>query len=332
MLIVAEASGIDDATYNFRTLLSEHRLEFWTVEKNSITGRLETREVKREGPTGLITTTTLSGIHPENETRLLSLAVDDSEEHTIEAKEAIADKYLDSGPDPDLEPYRNIQRVLGPVKVRIPYAKFLAEHTPKTPGRILRDLNKLLILVEAAAVLPQQHRGHHDDGAIEAKLADYYVAKTIAEEALVISLYGLHPNTLKIIEAIKVLSAKRRNGSAIPVDEVIISTDELADYLGRAKSTISKWNKPLDEYGWIVHEGQKNYYRIGREIPFNRSFLPPVEAVAEAFPNLARDFQIIDPITGKEIVLRETPAVANRDPGDPITGKEIILKEETNTL
>ncbi len=40
------------------------------------------RLIEREGPTGLIVTTTQVGLHPENETRLLSVPANDTPEQT----------------------------------------------------------------------------------------------------------------------------------------------------------------------------------------------------------------------------------------------------------
>jgi hypothetical protein len=59
----------DFATYLIRSLLSEGRLRYETVEKNK--EGLVPRLIEREGPTGLIVTTTSLRLHPENETRML---------------------------------------------------------------------------------------------------------------------------------------------------------------------------------------------------------------------------------------------------------------------
>jgi hypothetical protein len=59
------------ATYLMRSLLSEGRVRYETVEKTS--EGMKPRLIEREGPTGLIVTTTAVKLHPENETRMLSL-------------------------------------------------------------------------------------------------------------------------------------------------------------------------------------------------------------------------------------------------------------------
>ena len=78
IIVLYEAAGLtgDFGTYLVRSLLSEGRICYETVEKTK--DGLKARRIEREGPTGLITTTTAVGLHPENETRLLSVNVTDT--------------------------------------------------------------------------------------------------------------------------------------------------------------------------------------------------------------------------------------------------------------
>ena len=74
-LVIYEAEGLQGgiASYLLRSLLTEGRLRYVTVE-GTPEGPRE-RVIEREGPTGLITTTTAIRMHPENETRLFSIPV-----------------------------------------------------------------------------------------------------------------------------------------------------------------------------------------------------------------------------------------------------------------
>ena len=77
-LVIYEAAGMasDFATYLIRSLLSEGCIRYETVEKTK--DGLVSRLIEREGPTGLIVTTTSLRLHPENETRMLSLTITDT--------------------------------------------------------------------------------------------------------------------------------------------------------------------------------------------------------------------------------------------------------------
>jgi hypothetical protein len=97
-LVIYEAAGMnsDFQTYLMRSLLSEGRLRYETVEKTS--EGMKPRLIEREGPTGLIVTTTAVKLHPENETRLISLTVTDTQQQTRDIMAALADEGAADGP------------------------------------------------------------------------------------------------------------------------------------------------------------------------------------------------------------------------------------------
>jgi hypothetical protein len=84
--------------------LSEGRVRYETVEKTS--EGLRPRLIEREGPTGLLVTTTSISLHPENETRMLSLTVLDTPEQTREVLLTIADETVSN---PDITPWHALQ-------------------------------------------------------------------------------------------------------------------------------------------------------------------------------------------------------------------------------
>jgi hypothetical protein len=63
-LVIYEAAGLggETAQYLMRSLLSEGRIRYETVDKT--TDGMKSRLIEREGPTGLIVTTTKAGLHP----------------------------------------------------------------------------------------------------------------------------------------------------------------------------------------------------------------------------------------------------------------------------
>ena len=96
-LVIYEAAGMasDFATYLIRSLLSEGRLRYETVEKTK--DGLAPRLIEREGPTGLIVTTTSLRLHPENETRMLSLTITDTHDQTAAVFRALAQENAPGG-------------------------------------------------------------------------------------------------------------------------------------------------------------------------------------------------------------------------------------------
>jgi hypothetical protein len=141
----------DFATYLIRSLLSEGRLRYETVEKTK--DGLVPKLIEREGPTGLLVTTTALCLHPENETRMLSLTVTDTTEQTAHVFQALAAGARD---DVDLTPWQALQTWLatGSTSVVVPFAKDLASLVPPVAVRLRRDFKTVLTLICAHASAP----------------------------------------------------------------------------------------------------------------------------------------------------------------------------------
>jgi hypothetical protein len=173
-LMIYEAAGLGSefSQYLMRSLLSEGRVRYETVEKTR--DGLISRLIEREGPTGLIVTTTRTGLHPENENRLLSIEVDDSPEQTRSVLLAQADGNP-SGPGPDLAPFHAFQRILEIEKpeVVVPFAYALAEGCDPQAVRLRRDFPALLTLIKAHTLIHSVHRNKDAEGRIIAEPNDY---------------------------------------------------------------------------------------------------------------------------------------------------------------
>jgi hypothetical protein len=91
-VILCEAAGMtsDLATHLMRSLLSEGKIRHETIERTNL--GLQPKLMEREGPTGLILTTTGANLHPENETRMLSLTARDDPLQTAGVLRSLADR------------------------------------------------------------------------------------------------------------------------------------------------------------------------------------------------------------------------------------------------
>src|ERR1700719_1550305 len=157
-LVIYEAAGMasEIATYLIRSLLSEGCLRYETVEKtrNGLVPRL----IEREGPTGLIVTTTSLRLHPENETRMLSLTITDTHVQTAAVFRALAQET--NRAEIDLTRWQALQTWLatGPNGVVIPFADRVAGLVPPLAVRLRRDFKPVLTLVRAHALLHRASR------------------------------------------------------------------------------------------------------------------------------------------------------------------------------
>jgi len=306
-LIIFEVHGFRDDDYTehlIRTLLSENKITYAVVEKNNNDGH-ETKIIEREGPTGLITTTTLSNIHDENETRLFSITLDEKSDQTKDIKLNIAKSYglTSSNENNDvLNDLLNLQKILDTHPVFIPFAEILAELTPDEPLRIRRDFQRILAVIEASALLHQYQRETKEYNGIKhivAGLEDYFIAKLILENPLGLTIQNNYPQTLEIVKEIKNIHKKTTK-------PVLIK--DLMKKLNKKRMSITRWLKPALENGWIENIGEEGKGKPFKLIPNNSDeheitadFLPLIESLLDSFPDMAHNFKVINPITGESL-------------------------------
>lgn len=181
--MIYEAAGMasDFATYLIRSLLSEGRLRYETVEKTR--DGLVPKFIEREGPTGLIVTTTSVHLHSENETRMLSLTVSDTREQTAAVFRALANGGMQGT---DLSQWQALQTWLttSNCEVVIPYAAGLADMMPPVAVRLRRDFNTVPTLIRAHALLHRASRESDAEGRIVAEMADYAAVRELVAELI----------------------------------------------------------------------------------------------------------------------------------------------------
>lgn len=190
-LVLYEATALrEDAednltAYFVRSLLSEGRIEYPVTVRDQKEGGWTTKTIIKEGPTGLIVTTTKTRVHAENETRLLSLNTNDTREQTQAIFKALADE---SEHGIDKREWRKLQSWLQTAehRVTVPFAPQLAGLVPPVAVRLRRDFGAVLALIRAHAILHQLSRDRDREGRIIATIADYaevreLVAPIIAE-------------------------------------------------------------------------------------------------------------------------------------------------------
>ena len=273
MLLLYEAAGLGSelATYLMRSLLSEGRVRYTTVEKTR--SGLQPRTIEREGPTGLITTTTAVKLHPENETRLLSLTIADSPEQTKAVLLAQARPALDVGPL--REPWQDLQTYLESANhaTVIPYAEPLAEQIPPVAVRLRRDFPALLALIRAHALLHQETRPRDTDGRVVATLADYAAVRELVSDLIADGAEQAVPESVR-----QTVAAVRRcaGGSSREV-----TVQEVARTLGIDKSAASRRVRVALDRGYLenleTQRGRPLRLVLGDPLPEDQVILPEPE-------------------------------------------------------
>lgn len=272
-LVFYEAAGLssDLASYILRSLLSEGRIRYETVIKGK--DGLESKLIDREGPTGCILTTTAPSMHPENETRLLSITVSDSQEQTRDILHAIA-RGDDTGA-PDLSQWHALQEWLdhaGHVVV-FPYAEKLADLIPPVAVRLRRDFTMVLNLIRAHAILHQATREHDEDNRIIATVEDYRAIRDLIADSVSDGVGATVPDSVR--QTVK------------GVQEVVSQSNphatlqHLATVLKLDKSATSRRVKVCINKGYLIntqnHKGKPMQLTLGDPLPEEVEILPSPE-------------------------------------------------------
>jgi hypothetical protein len=324
-LVFFEAQGQQGEMqeYLIRSLISEGRLLYGTVEK--IEGQLQTVTIEKQGPTNFITTTTAAEVHAENETRLWSLVVDDSETTTGQVLALQAQRAAGQVTQVDTAHWLAAQRWLeqaGAHAAIIPFAPELAKHLPRKPLRLRRDHDRLLGLIEIIAVLYQRQRERDAEGRVIATLADYAMARELVEPTLRAAVYGVTQKTLDLVAALNDILAERgTDGTA--------NYSDLAARTGKRKAFISRWLRPAIEAGLVVNlESEKGKTARLQRGPVAMDLRPILPPVATLLPD-GQTVRFIDPLTGKPKFFPEPPPPSGGN-GETVDTEPGGASDETN--
>jgi len=279
MLVVYEADGIagELASALLRTLLSEGQIKYTTVEAGK--DGIVPRTIHRPGPTGLITTTTALKLHPENETRLLSVTVPDTKEQTsaVMASWALAA----AGGDPvilEYAPWHDLQDWLAvdPPEISIPYAPHLAAQVPPAAVRLRRDFIAVLTLIQAHALLHRASRDTDPTGRLQATLADYAAVRELVDPLISAGVENsVTPEVRETVEAVEKLLA---DGNVLGEPRAV-SQGEVAAHMELDKTTVSRRVKRTISEGYLRDErqrGRESQLVLGEPLPTDKPILPTV--------------------------------------------------------
>jgi hypothetical protein len=278
-IVVYEAAGMagEMATYLMRSLISEGCIRYETAEstKDGVHARL----IEREGPTGLITTTTRISLHPENETRMLSLNITDTQEQTRNVFLALAES--ESREVPDFTRWLSLQTWIehADQDVVIPFAAPLASIVPTTATRLRRDFQTILSLIKAHAILHQAQRSRDSKERIQATLDDYSAVRELIEDLVAAGVQASVPDIVReTVEAVRRIN----NSGVYELTEL-----EIANELQLDKSTTSRRIRDAIARGFLenLQDRRGRPARIvltDQVLPDDQCILPTVDELLNA--------------------------------------------------
>jgi hypothetical protein len=217
-----------------------------------------------------LTTTTRIFLHPENETRLLSVPVDDSPQQTRAVMRKVA---KDEGRGVDFARWHALQTWLQGAehRVTIPFAERLAELIPPVAVRLRRDFGTLLALIRAHATLHQATRERDGAGRIVATLADYAVVRDLVGTLMAEGVEAsVSPTMRATVDAVRVLKATH------PTQAVTVK--RVANQLGIDSPAALRRVRMASERGYLKNEetrkGRPANLVLADPLPEDRVLLP----------------------------------------------------------
>jgi hypothetical protein len=278
MLVVGEAVGVAGPKTGdlLREMLSSGHIKHATVENRD--GELVSKTVEREGPTGLISTTTSLKLHGETETRLLSVRIGDSKaaQRAIQARWGARLAGDDDDEVVDLDRWREFGGWLesGEHRVVAPFGRKLGELMPTTAVRLQRDLITIGGLIHAHALVHRTTRERDAKGRIVATLEDYGVVRNLCEP---IVSAGVGASVRRAVRAV-VDAVENLSGGVADITQSMV-----CDLLQRDKGNVSRDIAEAIENGWLVNDeprpSQPARLRLGDPMPDDGTVLPLVEAL-----------------------------------------------------
>jgi hypothetical protein len=290
-LVLYEGAALNGEFLNYivRSLLSEGRIRYETVEKTR--DGLKPRLIEREGPTGLILTTTAVRLHPENETRLIAIPISDSPAQTKRVFLAQADSANANGDShlasKELRRWHALQEWIAVAdnRVCIPYARPLAELMPPAAVRLRRDFKAILNLIKTHAILHQANRRRDKSGRIIAKLIDYRAVRKLVNDLVSEGVEKTVSKTIRqTVRAVVRICSEATEGETHAGGDVDgISVLEIAKALHIDRSSASRRVKQCLLGGYLKNletaRGRPHRLVSGDPLPTEKRVMPLTEEV-----------------------------------------------------
>ncbi|MCB1042719.1 MAG: toprim domain-containing protein [Acidobacteria bacterium] len=269
IMAVVEEKGAERASYSLKLLQSEGELTIASTGKDPKTGQMETREYRVEGPVMILLTTTAIDMDEELLNRCLVLSVNEGRHqtqaiHQIQREAETVEGFLAHRKAESLKQlHRNAQRLLKPIRVFNPYARYLTFLNDKT--RMRRDHKMYLSLIQAVTLLHQYQRPIkvlEADGLcepyIESTLEDIELANRLAHETLGRTLDELSPQTRQMLLHLEDLVRHLAEGEGIEASEVRFTRRDVRRHCGWTDYQVRSHMKKLMDLEYVItHRGTR---------------------------------------------------------------------------
>ena len=256
LLLIEDLDGAESSMYPLRELQSKRRISK-TVTLKDTKGNLKTITLTVEGPVSVSGCTTREKIYEDNANRCLLVYIDAGKEQDrriMDYQARISSGAVDREREQAIKhSLQNMQRVLKPVAVVNPYAKYI--QLPEQVFKPRRTMGLLLSFIEGVTLLHQYQRevkrDSHHQPYIETTVEDIEGAFSLLKDVLFSKSDELTKATRGFLELLKVILREQGKAS--------FTAREIRDHLRLNPSNLKRYLVELERYGYI--KGSGNRYR-----------------------------------------------------------------------
>jgi DNA primase len=258
LLLIEDLDGAQSSMYPLRELQSKRRISKTVTLKDS-KGNLKTITLVVEGPVSVSGCTTREKVYEDNANRCLLLYIDTGKEQdkrVIEYQTRLAAGEIDREAELHTRRlFQHIQRVLMPIQVINPYAKYI--NLPDQVFKPRRTMTLLLAFIEVITFYHQYQRPVKRDRQgnpyVESTIADIQAAFTLLKDALFHKSDELTQATRNFLEQLKGILKEQHKES--------FNTKVIRSALRLAPTTLKRYLVELQRYGYIKTQGGNRYTR-----------------------------------------------------------------------
>jgi DNA primase len=258
LLLIEDLDGAESSMYPLRELQSKRRISKTVTLKDS-KGNLKTITLTVEGPVSVSGCTTREKVYEDNANRCLLLYIDgskDQDRRVLDYQTRLAAGEINREAEHHTrQQFQHIQRVLMPIQVINPYAKYI--NLPDQVFKPRRTMTLLLAFIEVVTFYHQYQRPVKRDPQgnpfIESTIADIEAAFALLKDALFHKSDELTQASRGFLELLKVLL--KEQGKAT------FNSREIRLQLRMAPTTLKRHLVELQRYGYIKTQGGNRYSR-----------------------------------------------------------------------
>ena len=254
LLLIEDLDGAMTVFYPLRELQTKRRISKTVTLKDS-KGNLKTITLTVEGPVCVSGCTTKEKIYEDNANRCILLYTDQSRDQDKRINEyqtkLSAGEINKERESQYKELFKNMQRVLRPINIINPYAKYI--ELPEQVFKPRRTMTLLLGFIEAVTFYHQYQREVKKDANgqlyIETNIEDIEAAFNLLKDVLFSKSDELTKAARSFLEDLKLWLKKENKES--------FAAKEIRKLLRLAPATLKRYLSELERYGYIKSKGNR---------------------------------------------------------------------------